>query len=156
MREVGPKTGRFLTVGASNGVFTYDIVSRVPVELQARGLPEDSSRLPQLIELLRSSKSASGFVVVPTGSVSGAGGAHFRSDVSIMNNRATAQKAELIWIPADFAAPRAFEVTLPPSETATVPGFVERLGVNGLGALLVLGVDANADIEANAARTSAS
>jgi photosystem II stability/assembly factor-like uncharacterized protein len=146
-------TGKFLVAGTTGGVFTFEVVSKLPRELGTEGLPGDPSRLPRLLDQLqRQGNAGSGFVIVATGNVSGVGGARFRSDVSLVNSAPTNQDVMVAWLAAgaDGTDARAFRLTLPASKTTTIAGFIDNLGLSGLGCLVVIAIDANGNVDSRA------
>jgi photosystem II stability/assembly factor-like uncharacterized protein len=146
-------TGKFLVAGATAGVFTFEIVSKLPPELGTARLPGDPSRLSRLLDQLQHQGSVgSGFVIVATGNVSGVGGARFRSDVSLVNGASTNQDVMVAWLAAgdNGTNARAFRLTLPASKTTTIAGFVDNLGLSGLGCLVVIAIDAGGNVDPRA------
>jgi photosystem II stability/assembly factor-like uncharacterized protein len=146
-------TGKFLVAGTPAGMFTLEVVSKLPRELGTEALPDDPSRLARLLDQLQHQGNAgSGFVVVATGNVSGVGGARFRSDVSLINSAATNQDVMVAWLAAgaNGANARAFRLTLPGSKTTTIAGFVDNLGLSGLGCLVVIAIDAGGNVDPRA------
>jgi hypothetical protein len=146
-------TGKFLVAGATAGVFTFEIVSKLPPELGTERLPDDSSRLARLLDQLQHQGNAnSGFVIVATGNLGGVGGARFRSDVSLINSAATNQDVMVAWLAAgaNGTNARAFRLTLPASKTTTIAGFVDNLELSGLGCLVVIAIDASGNVDSRA------
>jgi photosystem II stability/assembly factor-like uncharacterized protein len=146
-------TGKFLVAGTTGGVFTYEVVSKLPLELRTEPLPDDPSGLSRLIyQLQHQGNAGSGFVIVATGNVTGVGGAHFRSDILLVNGAATNQDVMVAWLAAgaDGTNARAFRLTLPGSKTTTIAGFVDDLGLSGLGCLVFIAMDANGNVDTRA------
>jgi hypothetical protein len=146
-------TGKFLVAGTAGGVFTFEVASKLPLELGTERLPADSSRLSRLLDQLQQhGASSSGLVIVATGNVSGVGGARFRSDVSLVNGGQTNQDVMVAWLAAgsNGSSAPAFRITLPGSHTTTLSGFVDSLGLSGLGCLVVIAIDANGNVDSRA------
>jgi hypothetical protein len=152
-------TGRFLAAATAGGVFTYDIASGLPPDLRTERLPDDSSRLARFLgQLHGNAMASSGFVIVAAGNVSGIGGTRFRSDLSLVNHNETSQDVMVAWLAAGTNGTNApsFRLTLPASAAksepvaVTVAGFVNKLGLSGLGSLVVLAIDPNGDVDSGA------
>jgi hypothetical protein len=98
-------------------------------------------------------------LIPAAGSVQGANGELFRSDITIRSYRLqTVQLVRLQWLPegSSGAAVRPVTVTIEPLETLASEDFVSQvLGQSGLGAILVTGVTSSGeqDPEANLVAT---
>src|SRR5437763_5563805 len=90
-------------------------------------------------------RSARYFVIPAAGSVAGANGTFFRSDVTLINYASTAEDVvALFWPNGQSTPPSAsagVKLTLPPSRAVTYVDFVATvLNKSGLGAILFFGV----------------
>ena len=87
------------------------------------------------------------------GSVRGAGGTFFRSDVTLVNWNQPAQPLKVLWYPQGGSAPVVYQMTLPgdrpPITTTDFVGTV--LKISGLGSLVFVPVDAAGQFDANGA-----
>jgi hypothetical protein len=94
----------------------------------------------------------SSFLIPAAGNVAGAGGTHFRSDITIINYNSTPQRVAVGWMPAgqnNCASPTQV-ITLNPGWRYFEDFVGSTLGQTGLGALLFLGVDAAGNADDNA------
>jgi photosystem II stability/assembly factor-like uncharacterized protein len=162
-------TGTFLAAATDQGVFTFssgaDVIT-LPPELHAERLGSDPRRLPRLLEQVRalsrsspptsqdSTSSKVGLVFAGAANAAGALGTYFRSDVTLMNDRATSQDVIAVWLAAgsDGTDAPSLRLTLAPS-AITVTNFVSKIGFSGLGSLLFIGIDANANLDTAASLT---
>lgn len=106
-------------------------------------------------QALGDNRSARYFVIPAAGSVSGANGTFFRSDVTLINYGSTAEDVVAIFWPNGQSTPPAIsagvKVTLQSAQAVTYTDFVATvLGKSGLGAILFFGVKNNA-LDPNAA-----
>ena len=93
------------------------------------------------------------FVFAAAGSVQGAGGTFFRSDVTITNHRNVAQRIGISFMAqgVDNSNAPVLEDTLPASTPVVYRDFVGvSLGATGLGSVIVFGVKANGDLDPDA------
>lgn len=127
-------------------------------------LSSDPGRLPRLLDQVRSARSTpcatpfasidlstNVFIIPAAGSLAGAGGTFFRSDVTFINFDVVEQRLAVLWLGRDAGIPDppSFAVTLPPNGMAvTIEDFVStRLALSGLGALLVVAVNAQGQFD---------
>jgi len=79
-----------------------------------------------------------------SGSVQGANGTFFHSDITILNYRNVSQNVSFQWLPLNGATPAPIIKTIGPSSGQISEDFVGSiLQLSGLGALLITAVDAN-------------
>lgn len=133
-------------------------------DLSFEPLPMDPGRLPRLLREmeLRGLTSAAfddgsspAFILPAVGTVEGARGMLFRTDVTLSNGRSTEQDVLLAWLPqgnTNGPAVATFRVQLPALSddiggTITVPDIADELGVSGLGSIVVIAVDAQGDVD---------
>ncbi|MBK5258422.1 MAG: hypothetical protein JJE51_02440 [Thermoanaerobaculia bacterium] len=163
------RSGRHIRAATPSGVYAYDIGDpRLPIER----LPADPTRLSRLLDQIGArhavkrgvlsvgeNGAGSAFIIGAAGSVQGGGGTYFRSDVSLVNWRETAQKLIVVWIAQgmDGTNAPAFQVTLPgqssatSADTITSRDFVTQLGITGLGSLLFIAADSSGNLDPSAA-----
>jgi photosystem II stability/assembly factor-like uncharacterized protein len=159
-------TGTFLAAATTGGVFTFssseDVIT-LPPELHAKRLDSDPQRLARLLEQVRalsrgspptSQDSKVGLVFAAAANAAGALGTYFRSDVTLMNDRATPQDVIAVWLAegSDGTDAPSLRLTLAPS-AITVTNFVGKMGLSGVGSLLFIGIDANANLDTAASLT---
>jgi photosystem II stability/assembly factor-like uncharacterized protein len=142
----------------AGGVYEYRIGTAVAFER----LPDDSLRLPQLLRQLPTGlagNSGTGFVLPAVGTVRGSRESVFRTDVTLSNRRENEQAVIVSWLPQGNAASAPtpmFRITLPPSNdeggggTLTIADIAEELGFEGLGAMMIVAVDASGRVDAAA------
>jgi hypothetical protein len=101
-----------------------------------------------------STSSKVGLVFASAAHTAGALGTYFRSDVTLMNDRATPQDVIAVWLAegSDGTDAPSLRLTLPPS-AITVTDFVSKIGFSGLGSLLFIGIDADANLDTAASLT---
>ena len=93
------------------------------------------------------------FIFAAAGSVQGAGGTFFRSDVTITNHRNVAQRIGISFMAqgVDNSNAPILEDTLPAGTPVVYRDFVGvSLGETGLGSVIVFGVKANGDLDPDA------
>ncbi|HEX7152318.1 MAG TPA: hypothetical protein VF618_12590 [Thermoanaerobaculia bacterium] len=99
------------------------------------------------------SAQSSNYLVVPAaGDVVGGNGTHFRSDITLYNLRGDAsQRVELRFAPQGGSVnPPRRTLTLAPLSIISSENFVaDVLGASGLGAMTILAVDANGNLDPN-------
>lgn len=108
------------------------------------------ARKPKVIGL---DASDSSLVFAAAGSVQGAGGTYFRSDVTLINYRSVSQRVAVGWIAQgvdNSAAPLQY-ITLDANTPHIFHDFVSAtLGKSGLGAIFITGVLSNGDLDSSA------
>lgn len=90
------------------------------------------------------------FVIPIAGNAAGGNGTYFRSDVSIANYRSISQRIAVGWLAAgqDNRAAGLAYFNLPANTTVVQENFVgNSLGKSGLGAILVMAVDAAGNLD---------
>ena len=96
--------------------------------------------------------STNALVIPAAGSVQGSNGTFFRSDVIILNFRATAQTVRIDWLPQGGGAIATRSMSIPALSGLSSEDFVQSLlGQSGLGALLVTAVTENGALDPNGA-----
>jgi len=102
--------------------------------------PESALRRPAVQILLAGS-----------GSVQGANGTFFHSDIMLLNYRTVSQRVALTWIPNGQPAAAPVFITISAASGVISEDFIAgTVGVSGLGALLITGVDVNGIPDPNA------
>lgn len=87
-------------------------------------------------------------LIAGSGSVQGANGTFFHSDIVLLNYRTVSQRVAFTWIPNGQTAGAPTIVTINASSGIISDDFVGTiLGKSGLGALLITGVDANGNLD---------
>ena len=139
----------------------------LPAGFRIERLSDDATRLTRLLSQLPgmtpgSLQSVPASVVAVAGSVAGANGTYFRSDVSLLNWKSQNQDVLLAWLAQgqDGTNAPSFRITVPSSAVdrtnglmtvpPTIPDFVGRLGLSGIGSLLVIGLDSNGNVDSQA------
>lgn len=94
----------------------------------------------------------SSFLIPAAGNVAGAGGTHFRSDITIINYGSVSQRVAVGWMPAgsNNCASATQIITLSPGWRFYEDFVGSTLGKTGLGALVFIGVLANGNVDDNA------
>lgn len=132
---------------------------------QLEELPWSGGTIAQLVEQVRAHREgprtrviavdweAATFLIPAAGSVRGNQGTFYRSDVTIANRRNAAQRIAVGWIAQGIdngnAPVKYFNIAA--NTTVFQADFVgTSLGTSGLGAILVLGVDAAGNFDTNA------
>lgn len=145
----------------------------LPAGTRIERLPSDPTRLPGLLGQLphltpgpqtsATSQAQSATVIPIAGSAAGANGTFFRSDVSLLNFRNQAQTVVVAWLEQgkDGTNAPSFRVTVPSTSldpstgrmtaTPAIPDFVGRLGLSGIGSLLLISTDANGNADSQGA-----
>lgn len=85
-----------------------------------------------------------GLLIPAAGSLQGGGGTFFRSDVTLTTYGDADQEVLIVWLPrgVDGRGQPAFRTTIPfDTPPVTIRDFVGELGLSGLGALLIFGVE---------------
>lgn len=103
-----------------------------------------------LIAAAAHAQSSYRLVVPAAGDVAGANGTHFRSDISITNNRDVAQRVQLRWLSRNGQpdAAQSPAITIQPRGTIRSDNFVaEYIHAAGLGALEIVAVNDNNQID---------
>jgi hypothetical protein len=119
---------------------------------QTRRDPEDGARR----KVIGLDTADSAFLIAAAGSVRGANGTFFRSDVTIINHRSVAQEIAVGWIAqgVDNSARALLYDTIPANTPKIYLDFVgTALGTSGLGAVLVTGVNSAGDFDSAALLT---
>lgn len=145
-------------------IVSIQIPSDLPVGMTITRLADDASRLTRLLGQIPAANAASrpASLVAVAGNLAGASGTYFRSDITLVNSRSTAQDVLVAWleqgkdgtnapsfrvtVPSSVVDPTSGLVTTPP----TVSDFVGRLGLSGIGSLLLIGIDANGNVDPQA------
>ena len=95
--------------------------------------------------------SAPQLVIPAAGSGAGANGTYFRSDITVINFGEAAQRIQLRWLPQAGDTGTETEITIPAHGGLVSEDFVAAiLGVQGLGSILINGVDASGAIDSSA------
>ena len=131
-----------------------------------RRLPPDGARLGDLVRRLPKApgpqvrtkvigldSTDTAFLFAAAGSVQGANGTFFRSDVTIINHRSVDQRIAVGWLAAgvdNSTAPLQY-FTIPARTPVILADFVgQTLGKSGLGAVIVFGQTSTGDADAAA------
>ena len=133
------EAGRLTPTGRTLG----EMVRRLPK-------PEDGAARRKVINL---DSASNNFIFAAAGSVQGAGGTFFRSDVTITNHRATPQRIGIAYIAQgiDNSASPIYEDNLPANAPRIYHDFVGvALGQTGLGSIIIFGSDSLGNLDPNA------
>jgi hypothetical protein len=147
LRLAVDSSGGQLYAATAAGVYEYHAVND---DLRIERLIDDPVRLPRLLNQFPLS---AGFVLPIIGTASGAEGTLFTTDVALSNNRDSAQEVFVAWLPQGGGSEgvRSFRLTLPASSDAVrLNDFAERLGVSGIGSLVLIALDGNGNLDPNA------
>lgn len=153
-------------------VLAITLPADLPPGVRVERLAEDATRLTRLLgQLPRVNPSSQLLTVRPAqqaavlpvaGSVRGANGTFFHSDVSLLNWKSQSQDVLVAWLEQgkDGTNAASFRVTVPSSaldrstglmsNPPTIPDFAGRLGLSGLGSLLLIGIDSNGNVDSQA------
>jgi hypothetical protein len=101
-------------------------------------------------QIVATRSSASQLLIPAAGSLDGANGTFFRSDISLLNYRSTAQRVRLQWLPRTITgvgvAP--VETTIGASSGIASEDFVTNVMMqSGLGAIIVTGITSAGDVD---------
>jgi hypothetical protein len=114
-------------------------------------------RLRSKSDVLFVDQVASAFLIPGVGSTPGVGGTFFQSEVVLSNFRSTAQRIAVTFLPLGAASPPTRTIfELPSYEDTGDLGLVSedflssRMGLSGLGALLVEGIDSSGNPDPDA------
>ncbi|MDQ3281875.1 MAG: hypothetical protein M3Q69_10740 [Acidobacteriota bacterium] len=122
------------------------------VTRQAREHVRAAAKAPRTNAIINNS-SARALIIPAAGSVRGAGGTFFRSDITFVNYNENNQRVGVLWLPNGGGTPRGFSINIagnhPPTTTEDFVG--TTLGLSGLGAIILLPVDATGDFDENGA-----
>jgi hypothetical protein len=104
-------------------------------------------------KVLKLDSTSANFIFAAAGSVQGAGGTFFRSDVTITNHRSTPQRIGVSFMAqgVDNSNAPILEDTLPANAPVIYRDFVGvSLGESGLGSVIVFGLLANGNLDPSA------
>ena len=135
-------------------------VAETPRRLTATGqtLGEMVRRMPKpeggaRRKVINLDSANNNFIFAAAGSVQGAGGTFFRSDVTIINHRNAAQRIGVGFMKqgVDNSNAPVYEDTLPANAPIVYSDFIGAgLGESGLGAVLIYGADSQGNLDPNA------
>ena len=130
-----PATAQLVEKSTSKRITVGDLV---------RKLPKPDGLRRKVVNL---DSTNSGFVFAAAGSVQGAGGTFFRSDVTIVNHRDIAQDIGIAFMAqgVDNSAEPLHVFPFGANTPIIQDNLVGFLGKSGLGSLFILAVDANGD-----------
>jgi len=103
-------------------------------------------------QLIVPRSSAPQLLIPAAGSVQGANGTFFRSDITLINYRATSQLVRFRWLPENSPGSDLppIDVTIAASSGIISEDFVTSiLGLSGLGAILVTAINADGTLDTN-------
>jgi hypothetical protein len=102
--------------------------------------------------LFAQTRPAPQLLVAGAGSVAGANGTFFHSDITVLNYRTAAQDVAFQWLPAGAtASPDRVIVTIPAASGIISEDFVAtQLHTSGLGSILITGIQADGSLDPNA------
>ena len=138
----------------------------LPTGFRIERLPSDATRLPRLLGQLPAAnpsvQAQQAAVIAIAGNAASANGTYFRSDVSVLNWRNQSQDVDVAWLAQgqDGTDAPTFKISVPSTALdrttglinvpPTIPDFVGRLGLSGIGSLLLIGVDSNGNVDSQA------
>ena len=150
-------------------ILRIDIPPDLPAGVTIEALLADATRLTRLLGQLPAiptsqivGQSQQAAVIPVAGSIQGANGTFFRSDVTLVNRRAQSQDVLVAWLQEgkDGTNAPSYRITVPPSTLNRLNGlmnppptifdFVGRLGLSGVGALVFIGIDSNGNVDPQA------
>ena len=98
-------------------------------------------------EAAPASHAAAELLIPGAGSVQGANGTFFHSDITVINYRNQSQRVRFLWMPAGQTAADPIFATIPANSGIISEDFVASvLGKSGLGAILISGYDSEQDV----------
>jgi hypothetical protein len=126
-------------------------------DIQVDALASDALRLPRLLN----EATGQSMVILPiAGTVTGAAGTLYTTDITLANGRDSAQDVIVTRLPQGEGSTPSFHVALPPSSDAnsngvvTIPDFSQAFGISGIGSLIIAGVDSKGDADPSAVITT--
>jgi hypothetical protein len=150
-------------------ILRISIPADLPAGVTIESLPADPTRLTRLLGQLPAiptsqivGQSQQAAVIPVAGSIQGANGTFFRSDVTLVNRRAQSQDVLVAWLQEgqDGTNAPSYRITVPSSALnrsnglmntpPTISDFVGRLGLSGVGALVFIGIDSNGNVDPQA------
>jgi hypothetical protein len=150
-------------------ILRIDIPPDLPAGVTIESLPADATRLKRLLGQLPAiptsqivGQSQQAVVIPVAGSIQGANGTFFHSDVTLVNRRAQSQDVLVAWLQEgqDGTNAPSYRITVPSSVLTrsnglmntppTISDFVGRLGLSGVGALVFIGIDSNGNVDPQA------
>jgi hypothetical protein len=153
MKLASDPSGKFLYAASGTGVSHYEVS-----DIQVGALASDALRLPRLLN----EATGNSMVILPiAGTVIGALGTVYTTDITLANGRDSAQDVIVTWVPQGGGSSPSFHVALPPSSDAsssgvvTIPDFSQAFGISGIGSLVIAGVSASGDADPSASLTAA-
>ena len=152
MKLASDPSGKFLYAASGTGVSHYEVS-----DIQVGVLASDALRLPRLL----SEATGKSMVILPiAGTVTGALGTIYTTDITLANGRDSAQDVIVTWLPQAGGGSPSFHVALPPSSDAsssgvvTIADFSQAFGISGIGSLVIAGVSASGDADPSASLTA--
>ncbi len=152
MKLASDPSGKFLYAASGAGVSHYEVS-----DIQVGALASDALRLPRLLN----EATGNSMVILPiAGTVTGALGTIYTTDITLANGRDSAQDVIVSWLSQAGGNITSFHLTLPPSSDTTtngivtIPDFAGAFGISGLGSLVIAGVDSKGDADPSAAITA--
>jgi photosystem II stability/assembly factor-like uncharacterized protein len=140
-------SGDRLYAATSAGVYEYNIVNR---DIQIAPEPDDPLRVARLVDQWTGAQASSGLVIPVVGTARGIG-AIFTTQLTLSNDRQTSQDVLLAYLPEIYSGSAStFRFTLPPSSTVTMDDIHERLAIDGIGSLVVIGINGSDQVDADA------
>jgi photosystem II stability/assembly factor-like uncharacterized protein len=152
MKLASDPSGKFLYAASGTVVSHYEVS-----DIQVGVLASDALRLPRLLN----EATGNSMVILPiAGTVTGALGTVYTTDITLANGRDSAQDVIVSWLSQAGGNVTSFHLTLPPSSDATtngvltIPDFVGAFGISGVGSLVIAGVDSKGDPDPSATITA--
>lgn len=139
-------SGHFLHAVTSRGVYSIEMspLDIVPVASSPTGF---ATLLSGLSRAAQEGAPNAGIVFPVVGLSGGLFGTSFDTDLTLHNDRASDQEVVLAWLPQANTTGEVsmFSATLPANSSVTaealgIPNIVRRLGLSGLGSLVIVGV----------------
>jgi photosystem II stability/assembly factor-like uncharacterized protein len=153
-RVVVDAKGEHLFAATNAGVYAYDIVNQ---DVTPQRLTDGPRRFPSLFDAIGNAAATNAALIVPvTGTIRGAGGTLYTTQLTLINRRQTPQTVVITRLPREGESEVA-EFTLTIAGTTDRSGGViklmdiaERLGSPGLGSLVIMPVDGAGNLDPSA------
>lgn len=153
-RLAADSSGKHFLAATAAGVYRYDVPDQI---ITPASIDEDSLRLPEIVDAIAGSPRQNAALVVPiVGTVEGAGGTKFSTELMLSNASPNAQTVRITWLPRGFDGDVASFALTVPGASDPGGGTVDFLDIGqafsraGLGSLIIRAVDASGNIDTNA------
>ena len=153
-RVVVDAKGEHLYAATNAGVFAYDIVNQ---DVTPQRLTDGPRRFPSLFDAIGNAGASSTALIVPvTGTIRGAGGTLYTTQLTVTNRRQTPQTVVITRLPREGESDVAeYMLTIAGTTDRSGGGIklmdiAKRLGIPGLGSLVITPVDGAGNLDLSA------